>query len=152
MSGALPVISRSSHVTPRSTATRAMTARASSHRWQPGRLSRVMTWPGRPCPPPAPPGAAGPGSPGPRSLATFGHASPVAAEYGAERRQGRDLGIAQVKLDHVGGEHMRAVPGEEILHVRFPPMIAVSHPVTVDLVEDPLHRRLRHRMHDEKQR
>src|SRR5262252_2958384 len=35
-------MSRSSQGTPRSAATRAMTARASSHRWQPGRLSRVI--------------------------------------------------------------------------------------------------------------
>ena len=35
-------MSRSSHGTPSSPATREMTARASSHKWQPGRDSSVM--------------------------------------------------------------------------------------------------------------
>src|SRR5512146_1760305 len=42
MSAADSVMSRSSQGTLRSSATRRMTSRASSHRWQPGRLSRVI--------------------------------------------------------------------------------------------------------------
>src|SRR5947209_14431586 len=38
-------MSRSSQPTPRSAATRSMTARASSHRWQPGRPSNVILGP-----------------------------------------------------------------------------------------------------------
>jgi hypothetical protein len=37
------VMSRSDQGTPRSAATRSMTARASSHKWQPGRDSRVIS-------------------------------------------------------------------------------------------------------------
>src|SRR5215469_7864442 len=79
-------MSRSSQRTPRSAATRAMTVRASSHRWQPGRLSRVIVA--------AAGGSAGTAAPRP-------HLPHARLARGRGRRRD-ELRVPDAQFDHVG--------------------------------------------------
>src|ERR1700735_3488948 len=131
-------MSRSCQETPSSAATRAITARASSQRGQPGRVSSVIRWAGRVWP-----GLPMTADAAARPRAVAGLAEPrvieqvVAgvAEQVGDRGQRRHLGLLQAELDDVGREHERAAVRLEGDHVWLPLVLLVRGAVAVDLVE-----------------
>jgi hypothetical protein len=62
--------------------------------------------------------------------------------------QRRDLGVLGPQLDDVGREHERPALRREALDVRLALVAVEGSPVPVDLVDDPLHRGVRHEVDD----
>src|SRR5215831_14976318 len=115
-------MSRSSQGTPRSAATREMTARASSHRWQPGRLSRVIV---------AAAGAsAGTVAPRPRLPPAW---------LGPGRGRRRDeLRVPDAQFDHVGRQDVGLPLLFELADVGLALVPVKRRLVPVDRVQDAL--------------
>src|SRR5215471_14297847 len=125
-------MSRSSQGTPRAAATREITARASSHRWQPGRLSRVIVAAGG--------ASAGTVAPRPR----LPHA------WLARGRGWRwdELRVADAQLNDVGRQDVGLPLLFELADVRLPLVPVEGRLVPVDRVQDALHRRGGNPVHD----
>src|SRR5262245_24287201 len=171
-------MSRSSQGTPTSAATRAMTARASSHRWQPGRLSRVivaaagprgaMSW--GPALRPAGWPAAGSGEAGSACIAAPRTAAPRTAARAATRtgalravaprpslprarlalrcRARGELRVPDAQLDHVGRQDVGLALLFELPDVGLALVPVEGRLVPVDRVQDALHRRRGNPVHD----
>src|SRR5580693_3205404 len=77
---------------------------------------------------------------------------PGVAEQVGHRRQRRHLGLLQAKLYDVGREHVGPPVGLELDDIGLALVRLVRGPVAVDLVQDALHRRRRHGVHDVDQR
>src|SRR5262249_47195878 len=115
-------MSRSSQGTPRSAATRAMTARASSHRWQPGRLSKVIV------------AAAGASAATAAPRAYLPHAR-LALGLG----RGRDeLRVPDAQLDHVRRQDVGLALLFELADVWLALVPVEGRLVAVDRVQDAL--------------
>src|SRR5262252_4597941 len=129
-------MSRSSQGTPRSAATRAMTVRASSHRWQPGRLSRVIV-------------AAAGGSAGTAAPRPYLPHAWLALGLGRRRDE---LPVPDAQFDHVRRQDVGLPLLFELADVGLALVPVEGRLIAVDRVQDALHRRGGNPVHDVDQR